>query len=385
MTAAKSSSAAQRQRQITLLFFVIALYLCFALQSPTTLIIGALLLAFFNIRYSNPKPRDLFWVTLIYIACAPAMLALHHGLSPFFYFFVFLLSLAAARAIAQFEISEIQFALARSYIFFSTIIFAIYWTNRDLREPFEGIIQGSSQNGITSYLIVLQATLSIFHYLKHGSFPMVSAVYTLFIAVIGVGRGSIYAASLILSFSALFNLIGYMKQSQGKKIFIYLLILTLASYYASTNQEWIIEYLDSSTKALQGPNDSARIDILNEYLGNLNLLSFFTGQAFSGTLIGEHYDGNPHIAYIRTHAYMGILVAPILISPALIFFAKAPLRDRLFVFVFSLILLFRAMSEPILFPTLLDFCYFLPFFYLNKQKGFVAQSRRGEVIGWAHE
>lgn len=365
MANAQYPTFALRHKEGILFFFVVGIFICFALQSAVTLLIGSLLLILFNVIYFKPKPKDVFWVALIFFPCLPPIVAMHHGFSPLYYFIVFLLSLAAAKSIAQFDIDEIQAALGRAYIFFAIIIFIAYWPNRDSPEPFEGLIQGSSYNGITSYLIVLQITLSIFSYLKHGTFPIGSAVYTLFIAVVGVGRGSIYSAIMILILSVIFNAFMHVKYLQGRKLFASALVFCFLFYYLFVNFDLIYNYLDSGTKALQGPKDSARVEILNEYIENLNWVNIFTGQDFSGTLIKDRYDGNPHIAFIRAHAYMGLLVVPILLSPMLFFFTKARSRDQLFVFSFSLIFLFRALSEPILFPTLLDFCYFLPFFALT--------------------
>lgn len=368
MVNARRLTFALRHKESILFFFVVGIFLCFALQAQATLLIGGVLLIFFNIIYFKPKSRDLFWMVLVFIPCLPPIVAMYHGFSSLYYFVLFLLSLATAKSIAQFDIDEIQATLGRVYIFFAVVIFIAYWPNRDSPEPLEGLIEGSSYNGITSYLIVLQVTLSIFCYLKHGTFPIVSAIYTLFVAVIGVGRGSIYSAVMILIFSVVFNAFLNVKYMRGRRLFIPAMVFCFLLYLVFVNYDLIYNYLDSGTKALQGPRDSARIDILSEYIGNLNWVNVFTGQDFSGTLISDRYDGNPHIAYIRMHAYMGLLVVPIILSPMLLFFTKAKLGDKLFVFSFTLISLFRALSEPILFPTLLDFCYFLPFFALTVKR-----------------
>lgn len=364
MASAQHSIFALKYKKDVLFFFIVSIFLCFALQSTMTLLVGSLLLFLFGVVYFKPKLEHLLLSVLVFILCLPPIVAMHHGFSPLYYFALFLLSLAVAKSIAQFGVDAIQIAFHRAYIFFAVIIFIAYWPNKDSPEPFEGLIQGSSYNGITSYLIVLQIALSIFSYLRYGIFPIGSVLYTLFVAVVGVGRGSIYSAVLILILSLIFNMFVYIRYFHRKKYLLlcWCFVFCVLFYYFFVNYDLIYNYLDSSTKALQGPQDSARIDILNEYIDNLDWVSIFTGQGFAGTLVGDRYDGNPHISYIRTHAYMGLLVVPILLSPLIIFFAEVRLMDRFFIFSFTLISLFRALSEPILFPTLLDFCYFLPFF-----------------------
>lgn len=360
----KISKSIWAHREFFLFIFVVSLFLCFAIQSKLTLAVGGVLLILFNLMYLNFKLDNFFVALVVFFICIPPFLSMNHGLSPFLYFVLFLFSLGAAKSISQFNFFVIYNAFFRAYIFFAVIIFIAYWFRRDLLDPFEGLIEGSSTNGITSYLVALQITLSIVCYLSKGIFPLGSAICTLAIAIVGIGRGSIYSALMILIFSIFFNFLLHLEFIRFKKLAMYFCCFLVFSCIVLLNYDLIYSYLESGTKALQGPKDSARIDIINEYVDNINWINLFTGQSFQGTLIGDKYGGNPHVAYIRTHAYMGLLVVPILLSPILIFFNKVSIRDKIFVFILISIAMFRALSEPIFFPTLLDFCYFLPFFAL---------------------
>jgi hypothetical protein len=92
------------------------------------------------------------------------------------------------------------------------------------------------------------------------------------------------------------------------------------------------------------------------------------GADYSGTVIEYEYFGNPHIAYIRTHSLFGFpLTLLVLLSPGFLLLARKALADKMVFFVFIGVVAFRALSEPLFFPTLLDFFYFSWFLMYLKQ------------------
>ncbi|HHQ4443927.1 TPA: hypothetical protein ACSP1W_003193 [Aeromonas veronii] len=122
-------------------------------------------------------------------------------------------------------------------------------------------------------------------------------------------------------------------------------------------------FLDGRTEALHGIVEQYRNIIMIEYFSNIKWWQVFVGGEFKGTVISELYDDNPHIAFVRSHAYFGVFYTLLVMLSPLIFFLKSrTYLDSFVFFVFALLLLLRAWSESILFPTALDFFYYLIFY-----------------------
>jgi hypothetical protein len=121
--------------------------------------------------------------------------------------------------------------------------------------------------------------------------------------------------------------------------------------------------LISETKLREGLVDVYRLEILHQYLNKLDGWTLLVGADYSDTVIASQYDGNPHISFVRTHAYFGLTgIFLVLTSPLWIIFSRKSRRDRLVFSCFISLAILRAISEPILFPTLLDLFYFICFF-----------------------
>ena len=125
----------------------------------------------------------------------------------------------------------------------------------------------------------------------------------------------------------------------------------------------INDNLVGQTKFSEGLLDPYRAEIFDEYLSKLDYFSLLFGADYSGTVIATQYDGNPHISYVRTHAYYGFFgLLFVVFSPMLILLSNKKLLYKFVFLSFILFALIRALSEPLLFPTLLDFFYFSYFF-----------------------
>jgi hypothetical protein len=109
---------------------------------------------------------------------------------------------------------------------------------------------------------------------------------------------------------------------------------------------------------------------------NLDYWKFFFGSSYEKTLIDKYYDGNPHNSFIRMHSYYGIfglIVLFFLLITIAISNRKASLK--LVLFGLLLLLLFRAYTEPILFPSSLDLFFLFMIALFFRKKYLVSQDR----------
>ena len=322
-------------------------------------------------NFSHIKWNEFLSVLIVVVACSFAVLRSNHGLSPVFYLFSTLSAFYAAKHFNESSIKEVSRCLK---VVFWMAIFAIgyilmsYW---DHPEPFGEVIPGSSTNGIPSYLVVLQIALSLAIFLESKKLPVWSPIFTLVVAVFGLGRGSIVVAGMILFSSILINF--SLKEMTiitrfsiiSNCVLVIFLTLVVFGYYFD-NGPFLDNLIDQS-KFSEGLLDPYRWQIFDEYLNKLDYLSFLFGSDYSGTVIVSRYEGNPHISYIRTHAFFGLFgLLFVVSSPLLIIMSNKKLLYKVVFLYFVLLALIRALSEPLFFPTLLDFLYFLYFFMFFK-------------------
>jgi hypothetical protein len=170
-------------------------------------------------------------------------------------------------------------------------------------------------------------------------------------------------AGLIILITLILNLT-ITKSSNRRHHRYFLCLLIAAAIPLFVNAEELINLLFAYTKLSVGLADGNRIEILNQYVGKIDAWTLLVGASYAGTVIDETYlAGNPHISYIRTHSFFGLPLAIIaMLSPTYVFFAKKTLRSKIVFSSFIGFAALRAASEPILFPTLLDFFYFIYFF-----------------------
>lgn len=357
--------------------FLIFLMMAFVLQRPETLALGAVACAVYSIsrvNFSHVRWNKFPTALFVVLTCLFSVFSFNHGLSPVFYLFSTFSAFYAAKYFNESSLRDVSRSLE---VVFWLAIIAIglvllsYW---DYPEPFGEIVPGSSTNGIPSYLIVLQITLSLAIFLEKKRLPVLSPIFTMVVAVFGLGRGSIVVAGMILILSIFINFSLKEVIIMTKfKILIFcaltgLLALVVLGLYVDYGL-FFINLIDQS-KFGEGLIDPYREAILDEYLDGLDCISFLFGLNYSGTIIESHYSGNPHISYVRTHAYYGILgLLFVLLSPLLIVFSNKKLLYKLVFLSFILLALIRALSEPLFFPTLLDFLYFFMFFKYSPVSG----------------
>ena len=348
--------------------FLGLLMMLFALQRPETLAAAGILCALYAVIRSNSFLIDTNLLVCVLSATLLLMLVVvfgnNHGFSPVFYLFSTLSAFYAAKQFGSFPLRHVRLCLE---IVFWTAAFgiacglALHWGSP---EPLGEIIPGSSTNGLPSYLIVLQIALAISVFLEKARLPVLSAVATFIVAVFGLGRGSIAVSALVILFSCFVNIfwgwrIGRKKGFGGWLVLLLCIVVGVGSYL------WQVGAIDTllvGTKWAWGVLDPPRERMLVDYLGKLDWWSIWVGADYSGTSIVTLYGGNPHNSYIRLHSYYGLVgLLIIVLSPFAILASGKCFYIKNTVFFLVLLVLLRATTEPILFPTALDFLYFLYF------------------------
>jgi len=353
-------------------FIISLVVLCFILQEPIAFVVAIVVLLVYSIQIDcrTISVSGVLFPLIFFLFLFPAFLALEHGVNPYFYYVMILVVFFSAKKMAQ----DPADSLLKSYqIFFYVYVICVlflYYIHRDAAEPFGEILKGVSTNGIPSYLIVLQVVLSLVAYTATGKLPLFSTLCTLLIAILGIGRGSILAACMIVVFSVFFNIFLSIKQHHYGVFAIYLFGIVVLGIVGILHIDLVYQFLDGKTKILHGLYDPYRAAIFSQYLDKINLVSFFTGAGYEGTDVEVLYENNPHIAFIRTHAYLGVGgLLLVFFSPLLLLIMPGKIMKKFIFFTFIAILFFRALSEPILFPTLLDFffCFILWFYYFDEK------------------
>lgn len=221
--------------------------------------------------------------------------------------------------------------------------------------PLENLIPDSSSNGITSYILVLQINYCAASYALFGRFSLRSQLVTLFICVVGFGRGSILTSVALLVASVTVAAIA----RPGRARLVMLLLVGTVAGGIVRYREDLGPLIEANTKLGSGLEDLHRSSILSAYLDRMNVVTAITGGSYENTVIAIDYNDNPHNSFIRAHHVFG---AAYLVMIALLPFCSAsgsPGRVRQGYFVLLMgILYFRAFTEPILFPTPFDFFFF---------------------------
>lgn len=349
------------------------LFLCFllalfALQKPSTIAASYILAGAYYVVAKNSvtiKTNDLLVWAIVTLICMLAVVNYNHGATSFFYLMVTPLILLSAKQFASQSHDRVILCLKLFYWVFVLGVAYGLAQNWEDPEPLGAIFEGSSTNALPSYLIVIQLTYSLAFYLKYNRFPIFSSISTLVVAIFGLGRGSMIVAALIVLLSVIVNIVSS-KTDRRTSIRLVALSVFPLIYYLYINYAEIqgaIEDLYEGSKFAAGIIDEHRERMLIDYLGKIDGWTFIFGTDYSGTSIVQYYGGNPHNSFIRAHSFYGLMGLMLIITPLLlIVLSKRIISHKVIaISLFSLALL-RASTEPIFFPTTLDFFYLLSCF-----------------------
>lgn len=272
------------------------------------------------------------------------------------HYFVTLLSLMTAFLLTR--SLEAYFQASRIALYASIAVVAAYLATSGLANfPLERMIPDSSSNGITSYLVILQANYCVASYLSRSRLPLLSTLLTLGICVVGYGRGSILSATVMIAA----NFMTFALRKNPRHFFVAIgLCAAVAGGLAVAYGEQISLFVEANTKIGSGLYDRHRDAIIQDYSRKIDddSLAILAGAEYRNTVIELDYNNNPHNSYIRAHHIFGLpYLALMLLFPLLSSF-RLPWRLRAYPMALVAVMLFRAATEPILFPTMLDVFFF---------------------------
>ncbi len=354
--------------------FLSLMTIAFVFQKPETIALAYLFFAIyvFSSKIKIAKAYFIIWAftSSIFVIAA---LTKNFGFTPFFYLIGAPALILAAEKFASRPLTLVLNTLGIYYWLFCIATFIGIFINRDSPEPLEGLIPGTSTNGIPSYFIVVQVAYSLIFFLKYERLPILSSITTCVVAVFGLGRGSMVVGALILLFSIFMNAV--LSKSNRRIIIFFGSIASLLSIlYFYINSEEILsmtEELLSGSKFAGGVLDEHRGLMIKDYINKIDIWSFIFGTDYADTSIEKYYGGNPHNSYIRAHSFYGLGAFICIVIPIILVLGSSRFNlDKIVAIILILFALLRATTEPIFFPSVLDFFYvfyFLAFFRFSKK------------------
>jgi hypothetical protein len=339
-------------------YFVFVVF-CFAMQSIVATTLALLVTVWLLLCYLKllTGAEGLDRVLLVVVALtltASLPVAVMRNSTAIAHYFVVLATMGAAYLFTR-DLSD-YFRASRTVLLVIQATVGLYLLTAGLDDyPLESMIPGSSSNGITSYLVLLQVNYCIARFLYCRQVAWVTPFLTLAICVVGYGRGSLLASAAI----CLINF--WQLLPSTRRLRIGLLVAGLALLLFSVAGGWtsLWTFVEGHTKLGGGVYDSARASIIEEYLSRMDVFSLFVGEAFDGTAIDTQFRGNPHNSFIRAHHIFGLpYLLLFLLLPWCIFNTRRKWREAVFLFLMFTVLVFRAATETIVFPTLLDLFFF---------------------------
>jgi hypothetical protein len=253
------------------------------------------------------------------------------------------------------------------YLLFTFIIITliyIYYTHGMYPSAYrlDYMIGGNvSGNGPTSFLNILLGVYTALRMKLKNRSTLVISLLSLYIVIEGYGRGSILFVLIMIIINLIFIFFNLKKNWKlfFTIIFSFLLIISITFIY-----EFFL-----TTKLAQG-FDSARIYIAQEYLNKMDVFGFLFGVSYENTVIANMYYNNPHITYIRAHHIFGlfyILGLFYIISKKLFYVILNYSLVNWMILLIVFNILIRAISEPLLFPSLFDSFFLVILFLITKK------------------
>lgn len=344
-------------------FFVLLVTILFSLQTAQTILASSLILLVSCVGFYDYKVNSSYVLVFggLSVLIVSAILFRPGSFNSIAYYFIFCISIVSAY-LYRFKMRPDKLHVVLSVVFYSWTVLLFFIIIRGViggqRYVFEGLIPGVSTNGIPAfYLIITVAYLSsVFRVSK--KLPVVPTVLCLIVAYYGIGRGGILVAFLLFCFYSC----RWISSSVLKVLFFVIVTVGFGLFYAGE----IVSYYDffvASTKLSVGLSDPARAAILTDYLESLDVLSIFVGGDLDGSVAEKLYGGNLHISFLRSHNLFGLAyLAFVFISPFIVLIRREFSFEIFFYFFMLLIIWLRALTEPNVFPTVLDLFYFIVLF-----------------------
>lgn len=351
--------------------FLCALIISYAFQTPQMIALSYISAIIYVCL--EPISVSKYFLLIYSLAASFFMLSafkFNFGYSPMLYIIgALFLYLSAARFTSR-SINSIYDTLKICYYIFISCLYLQIINNLNSPSPLESFFTGTSANGISSYLIVFQIAYSLIFFLKLNRLPIFSSLNTFIVSFFCLGRSSIVVSLLILIFSLCSNQIIKKNFKKQKLLLLSSILLVLTCYtfkYYYVQLSNLLFYTRFST----GLTDPHRAIMIIDYFSKIDMKRLFLGADYINTSILNLYGGNPHNSFIRVHSFYGLAGLVSIFIPIFFLLKSKKLESQKKI---SLILisfaLFRASTEPIFFPGVLDFFYFfyfLVFFKFSKR------------------
>jgi hypothetical protein len=218
-----------------------------------------------------------------------------------------------------------------------------------------------SGNGPTSFLNILLGVYTALRMKLKDKSSIIISLICLYIVIEGYGRGSIIFVLLIILINLIFI---FFKLKKVWQLFFITCLSLVLIFLLPTLYELLL-----TTKLSQGI-DSPRIAIAQDYFSHIDYYTLFFGVPYEQTTIGSLYNNNPHISYIRTHHIFGLSyffgLFYLLYKKIVYVMYNSTLVNWMILFIIFNILI-RAISEPLLFPTLFDSFFLVVLFLITKK------------------
>lgn len=349
-----------KPRAIMLSLFLIGMVVSFSIFHPALLAAyaaGCFAIAIIFVKdFEYISSKEKLFFTFIIAACAVILpINLFRYPTAALHFVMLIATMAASAAAIRDRMSYVSASLVALGFAQGSILTYLFF--RGLSDyPLEDMVPGMSSNGVSSYLICLQINYCIanFHIRKKAS--LVTSAVTFFVCIVGYGRGSILASSGIMFISMLFS---FQSLRRSYAVAATTILLATSTVVIVKNFDAIYDYAERNTKLSAGLFDEARASINTEYWSRMSGVNILIGANYDQSLIERFFNGNPHNSYIRAHHLFGLPYLLLMICMTLRpLTARISNAEKAFHMSMMAILLFRAWTEPIFFPTPFDLMFF---------------------------
>jgi|GEM_PF-2863847 len=250
--------------------------------------------------------------------------------------------------------------------FISLMLYYVFFIVSGLEKgfaPYEinEYLENSSVNGVSALALIFQIFYSTSYYKLHKKLPYITPLITMVICIMAFGRSGIAVSVLILLLTFFVNYKHY-------KILNSFFLVSLIVLFLFLFQE-LLQFFEHYTNFGRGL-ESPRQEMLNDYLSVVNFISFFTGgiNLLSIPSISIH-DGNPHNAYIYSHAGLGILYLMFIVSIWLyVFYIFTFYKNTLVYFSFLMLFSIRFFFDTGSLFGASDFLFYYLLICLYKEK-----------------
>ena len=378
----KFQSILERNKILYDIIFLTLYLFLYLLQLQSTIILSYIVAAIYAFVFLKEiKISRLIFQIYSILACffLLSIINFNHGFTPLFHLIFLPVILLIADYFSKKQIDNLyQIIRAFQYQNILLVTLGLIYNYNEI-DPIGSIIPWVSRNGITSVLLVCQITFSFVTYLYDKKNPIISSLAVVIISFYGLGRGSIIVSILLLLFGIFLNI--FNSKSKLLKFSSVIVVFGLFLYFGSNSETiTLVENIEeglNQTQFGQGYTDEARNSINKEYISNLDFWKFFFGSSYKNTSIEKNFGGNPHNSFIRLHSYYGIFGIIVLFFLLIsILIAKRNASVKFVLFGLLLLLLFRAYTEPILFPSSLDlfFLMMIVLFFRKKHLLFIKEN-----------